>query len=319
MGRVVAACLAFALCVSAADKKKSDPSAIGQRKVDGGPNLYSLEKEIALGKQLAQEVQRQAKMFDDPLVGEYVNRLGQNIARNSDVKVPCTFRIIDDEILNAFALPGGYIFINTGLIKVAETEAELVSAMAHEVAHVAARHMTRQATQRQIVGWLSNALLLIGGWTGYAARQGAGIGIPVTFLSFGRAYESEADYLGLQYTYAAGYDPTAAIDLFERMQSLQKKRPGTISKVFATHPMDGDRARKTQEEIGKILPAKPEYVITTSEYNQVRERLFALQNQRKAAGDDSRPVLRVAPGAGSGQAPETDDQRPTIKRREWVD
>src|SRR5581483_2147938 len=183
-----------------AQNKKSDPSQIGNRDVGKGINFYSLEKEIALGRQMAQEVQRQAKLNTDPIITEYVNRVGQNLVRNSDAKVPFTFQVIEADDLNAFALPGGYVFVNTGLLLMAEEEDEFAGAVSHEIAHVAARHMTRQATKSQIANIASIPLsVILGGWAGMAVRQGAGLAIPMTFLSFSRKDESEADYLGLQY------------------------------------------------------------------------------------------------------------------------
>src|SRR6204780_5037308 len=255
--------------LSAGDDKEKNPDAIGDRDVGKGLNCYTLEKEIAIGKQMAQQVERQAKMLDDPTITEYVNRVGQNLVRNSDAKVPFTFQVIDDDTLNAFALPGGFIFVHTGLIHTAETEAEMASAMAHEIAHVAARHMTRQACRAQIANIATIPLIFLGGLPGYAIRQGAGMAIPMTFLSFSRGFESEADYLGLQYLYAAGYDPNAAIDMFEKMMSLEKRKPGSIAKAFSTHPLNGDRLKKTQAEIDKILPPKPEYIVNTSEYMEM--------------------------------------------------
>src|SRR5512138_1192134 len=250
--------------VSAKDKKK-DPEEIGNRDVGKGVNFYSLEKEIGLGKQLAQEVERQAKVIDDPVIAEYVNRVGQNLVRNSDAKVPFTIKVIDSEEVNAFALPGGFFFVNSGLVLKAESEAELAGVMAHEIAHVAARHGTRQATRGQLINYGSIPLIFLGGWTGYAIRQGAGLAIPLGFLTFSRGFEREADYLGLQYLYKSGYDPTAFVDFFEKIQSLEKKKPGTVSKVFSTHPMSDDRIKAAQDEIQKILAPKPEYVVTTSE------------------------------------------------------
>jgi beta-barrel assembly-enhancing protease len=315
--------LAASLAVALADDKKDDPSQIGNRNVTGF-NCYSLEKEIAMGKQLAGEVQRQAKLMDDPIVAEYVNRVGQNLARNSDAKVSFTFQVIDDPTLNAFALPGGFVFVNTGLLTAAETEAEMASAMAHEIAHVAARHMTRQACRAQVANIVTLPLIFMGGLGGYAIRQAAGVAIPMTFLSFSRAYEAEADYLGLQYLYAAGYDPTASIDMFEKMMSLQKTSPGAIAKVFSTHPMNDDRLKKAQAEIQKILPQKPEYVVNTSEYVEVRGRLLAIENQRKMRSmekDSKGPVLRRSPGSGAPDAPDeaSGDDRPTIKRRDLAE
>jgi predicted Zn-dependent protease len=316
--------LAASLTVASGDDagKKDDPGEIGNRDV-GGFNCYSIEKEIAMVKQLAGEVQRQAKLMDDPTVTEYVNRVGQNLARNSDAKVPFTFQVIDDPTLNAFALPGGFIFVNTGLLTAAETEAEMASAMAHEIAHVAARHMTRQACRAKVANVATLPLIFLGGWGGYAIRQAASAAIPMTFLSFSRGFEAEADYLGLQYLYAAGYDPTAAIDMFEKMMSIEKRKPGSIARVFSTHPMNEDRLKKTQAEIQKVLPQKAEYVVSTSEYAEVRGRLLAIENQRKMRAvekdkDPKDPVLRRSPGSGEPAASDDDSSgdQPTIKRRD---
>jgi len=301
---------------SPADDKKKDPDQIGNRSVGSGINFYSIEKEIALGKQLAEEVRRQSKLLDDPTVGEYINRVGQNLVRNSDATVPFTFQVVEGDQLNAFAFPGGFVFVYTGLIEATETEAELAGAMAHEIAHVAARHITRQATRGQIVNYATLPLILWGGWTGYAVRQGVGMGIPLGFLSFERRFETEADMLGIQYMYKAGYDPTASVDLFERMLSLEKRKPGTIARVFNTHPMTEDRLVQTQKNIAEMLPNRPEYVVTTSEFNEVRERVKARYVPRPQA-DPNRPRLRKSPSAVTPG--EDSDERPTLKRRDLVD
>src|SRR5579883_742243 len=313
----------------AGDKnKKDDPDAIGNRDVGSGINFYSLEKEIALGKQLAQEVERQSKVIDDPVIAEYVNRVGQNLVRNSDAKVPFTIKVLDTEEVNAFALPGGFFFVNSGLILKADSESELAGVMAHEIAHVAARQGTRQATRGEIaqIGMIALSIAMLYGWTGYAIGQGASMAIPLGFLTFSRGFEREADYLGLQYLYKSGYDPTSFVDFFEKIQSMEKKKPGTVSKVFSTHPMTDDRIKAAQEEIQKILVAKPEYVVNTSEFNDVKGRLAMLHNRRKVDNkeDSNRPRLRRAPGTGTGpvddngagdkQKPDQDD-RPTLKRR----
>jgi predicted Zn-dependent protease len=284
--------VALAASLSAQGKKKDDLSQIGNRDVGKGINLYSMDKEIALGRQLAQEVERQAKILDDPIISEYVNRMGQNLARHSDATVPFTFRVIDDESLNAFALPGGFVFVNSGLIKISQEEDELAAAMAHEIAHVAARHMTRQATKSQLANLLTApAGAVLGGWTGYAVKQGMGVGIPTLFLNFSRAAESEADYLGLQYLYSAGYDPNGAISIFEKMEALRRRQPGLFARVFSTHPMDADRIDRTQQEIQQILPARSEYVVTTSEYRDMRERLIGLRDRKQ--DEAGKPRLRT--------------------------
>jgi len=308
-----------------ADKKETDPDQIGNRDVGKGVNFYSLEKEIALGKGLAMDVEKQAKIVDDPVVSEYVNRIGQNLVRNSDAKVPFTIKVIDSEEVNAFALPGGFFFVNTGLILKADNEAELAGVMAHEIGHVAARHGTRQATRGEIAQIGMIPLWFVGGWGGYAAYQAANILIPMSFLKFSRAFEAEADLLGLEYMYKAGYDPTAFVDFFEKVQSMEKRKPGTMSKVFSTHPPTDDRIKVAQEHIQEYLKAKPEYVVTTSEFNDVKGRLMAMHNRRKIDEKDvNRPTLRRTPGSGTGTVDADDgdktskgddEDRPTLKRR----
>lgn len=311
---LAAAALVFTTS-STADDKKRDPNQIGNRNVASGINFYSQEKEIALGKQLAEEVRRQSKLLDDPIVGEYINRLGQNLVRNSDASVPFTFQVVKGDQLNAFAFPGGFVFVYTGLIEATETEAELAGAMAHEIAHVAARHFTRQATRGQIANYATVPLVFLGSWIGcYAVRQGADLAIPLGLLSFARRFESEADMLGIQYVYKAGYDPTASVDLFERILSMGKRKPGTIARVLNTHPMTEDRLVQTQKNIAEILPNRPEYVVTTSEFNEIRQRLKN-REARKPGDNPNRPRLGKAPSA----AGQDSDERPTLKRRDLVD
>jgi predicted Zn-dependent protease len=295
--RLPIAFLTVALLAAFGQKPKDDVSKIGDRKVGNCLNFYSIEKEIGLGKQLAEEVARQSKLSPDPIVSEYINRLGQNLVRNSDAKVPFTFRVVEDDVPNAFALPGGFIFVHTGLIKLASEEAELAGAMAHEIAHVAARHMTCQATKGQIAGVAGavGGMVLGGGLGGYAGRQAAGMATQVGFLKLSRGAETEADYLGTQYLYAAGYDPNGAISIFEKLESLRKRKAGAWDRLLSTHPMDADRIDKTQQEIQKILPAKSEYVVTSSEYMAIRERVISgakVTVRREAEGYDDRPTLK---------------------------
>jgi len=301
---------------------KEDVEAIGNRGVGKGVNFYSLEREIALGKGLAQEVERSSKLIDDPVVVEYVNRVGQNLVRNSDARVPFTIKVIDSDQVNAFALPGGFFYVNSGLILRAQEESELAGVMAHEISHVTARHGTKQATKGELMQLASIPLILLGpgGWAGYGIYQATQLAIPFSYLKFSRDAEREADFLGLQYMYKAGYDPNAYVTFFERIQTDEKRQPGTIPKIFSTHPPTPERIANTQKEIARILPAKQEYVVTTSEFDQVKSRLrnivFSRKVQNAAPG---KPTLRTkteqADKKTQGSDNPSDDDRPTLKRR----
>jgi beta-barrel assembly-enhancing protease len=304
------------------DGGRSDVDAIGNRKMGGRGlgNWYSIEGEIRMGKQYAQMVESSSKIITDPVISEYVNRVGQNLVRNSDAQVPFTIKVIDADEVNAFALPGGFFYVNTGLILAADEEAELAGVMAHEIAHVAARHGTRGMTRANWANIGTIPLIFVGGGIGYAVRSAAGLGLPMSFLMFQRGFEAEADYLGLQYMYKTGYDPQAFISFFEKVQAQEKKKPGTLAKAFSTHPQTPDRITKSQEEISKILPAKQEYLVTTSEFDEVKARLAALENRRKLVDDKEggkKPSLRrTSTSEKTGKDDKTDDDRPTLKRRE---
>ena len=302
---------------------KEDVDAIGDRKVSCHMNWFSIEKEIALGKGLAQEVERSSKLIDDPVVTEYVNRVGQNLVRNSDAKVPFTIKVIDSDEVNAFALPGGFFYVNSGLILRAQEESELAGVMAHEISHVTARHGTCQATKGELTQLASiPAMIFIPyTWAGYAMYQGLNLAIPLTFLKFSRDSEREADFLGIQYMYKAGYDPNSYVTFFERIQADEKRRPGTIPKVFSTHPPTPERIENTQKEIARILPARQEYIVTTSEFDTVKARLRNIMFSRKVTDAKDKPTLRTKTEQSKKQPTSTDpsstsdDDRPTLKRR----
>jgi len=260
------------------DGSRKDVDAIGNRKIGGRGmgNWYSLETEIRMGKEYSQQVEASVKLVNDPVVTEYVNRIGQNLVRNSDAQVPFTIKVIDSDEVNAFALPGGFFYVNSGLILAADEEAELAGVMAHEIAHVAARHATKQMTRGNWANIATIPLIFVGGGIGYAVRSAAGLALPMTFLSFSRGFEQEADYLGLQYMYKTGYDPQAFVSFFEKLQAKEKKKPGTLARAFSTHPQTPDRIEKSQEEIGTILPARPQYVVSTSEFDDVKARLAVI-------------------------------------------
>src|SRR5205809_4869608 len=302
---------------------KDDVEAIGNRKVSCHMNLYSLEREIALGKQLAQEVERSSKLIDDPIVTEYVNRVGQNLVRNSDARVPFTIKVIDSDEVNAFALPGGFFYVNSGLILRAQEESELAGVMAHEISHVTARHGTCQATKGELMQLASIPAMIFIPYTmaGYAMYQGLNLAIPLTFLKFSRDAEREADFLGIQYMYKTGYDPNSYVTFLERIQADEKRRPGTIPKVFSTHPPTPERIENTQKEIARILPARQEYIVTTSEFDSVKSRLRNIMFSRKVTDNaPGKPTLRTKTEQSkkqpTGNDPNsTDDDRPTLKRR----
>jgi predicted Zn-dependent protease len=296
---------------------KDDVDAIGNRKVAGW-DWYSIESEIRMGKEYATQIEASLKLVTDPTINEYVNRVGQNLVRNSDAKVPFTIKVVDSDVINAMALPGGFFYVNSGLILAADNEAELAGVMAHEIAHVAARHTTRQLTRYQFINYASLPLIFVGGGIGLAAREAAGIGIPMTFLKFSRGFEAEADYLGIQYMYKAGYDPNEFVNFFEKIQAQEKKKPGSMAKVFTDHPQTPDRITKSQEEIATILPAKDQYIETTSEFNDMKSRLAAIENRHKVDdnANPNKPSLRRGQSTASKDGDKKDDDRPTLKRRD---
>ena len=255
----------------------NDVNAVGHRKVGGRGfgNWYSENTEMAWGAQIAQQVMKSSKIVRDPVIEEYVNRVGQNIVKNSDAKVPFTIRVIDSDEVNAFALPGGYFFVNTGLILAADNEAELAGVMAHEIGHVAAHHQAREMTRMHYADMGMVPLVMMTGYSalGYGLYEASAFAVPLTFLEFQRDFEEQADWLGVEYMYDAGYDPQQLIAFFEKIEELQKTKPGLIAKTFATHPQTPARVERTQHEIAKILPPRPQYIVDTSEFHEVKERL----------------------------------------------
>ncbi len=302
-----------------------DVSAVGNRDIGGRGmgNWYSTESEIKMGKGYASEIEKSTKFINDPVVTEYVNRIGQNLVKNSDAKVPFTIKVIDSDEVNAMALPGGFFYVNSGLILAADEEAELAGVMAHEIAHVAAHHAAREQTRANYAQLGTIPLIFMGGWTGYGLYEAASIGIPITFLHFSREFEGQADYLGVQYMYRAGYDPQAFVTFFEKIQNLEKRKPGAVSKAFSTHPQTPDRIEHSQQEIARILPPRDEYVVTTSEFDDVKARLARIENKRKLTDpkDGKKPTLRRASTTSqqdpnSSSTTDQTDDKPTLHRRQ---
>jgi beta-barrel assembly-enhancing protease len=300
---------------------KHNPELIGKRDINKGQmNFYSLEKEVALGRQLAAEVDRTSKFVTDPAIVEYVNRVGQNLALHSDSKVPFTIKVIDSPDVNAFALPGGLLYVNRGVVEAAESEAELAGVMAHEIAHVAARHGVEQASKGQFLNYASIPLIFLGGLPGYILQQAAGLAVPLTFLKFSRGAEKEADLLASQYLWASGYDPNAMVSFFEKLQAKDKKRPGTIARAFSSHPPTQDRIKEVRKLLER-LPERGEYQMSSSEFRQMKQHLAGLNGSKGSLSSDSgRPTLKRRPSseqdATAAGGEREDRDRPTLKRRE---
>jgi hypothetical protein len=303
-----------------------DVSAVGNRDIGarGMGNWYSTDTEIKMGKTYADQIEKSTRFITDPVVTEYVNRIGQNIVKNSDCKVPFTIKVIDSDEINAMALPGGFFYVNSGLILNADEEAELAGVMAHETAHVCAHHAAREMTRMNYAQLGTIPLIFIGGWTGYGIYEAASLAVPITFLQFSRDFEAQADYLGVQYMYRAGYDPQAFIAFFEKIQALEKRKPGLVAKAFSDHPQTPDRILHSQEEIARILPARDEYTVTTSEFDDVKARLARIENKRRLLDTKggAKPSLRRAsasqddPNSQAGNTSTSDDDKPTLHRRE---
>jgi beta-barrel assembly-enhancing protease len=296
-----------------------DVNAVGTRDIGGRGvgNWYSTESEIKMGKSYAAMIEKSTKFITDPVVVEYVNRVGQNIVKNSDCKVPFTIKVIDSDEINAMALPGGFFYVNSGLVLAADEEAELAGVMAHETAHVCAHHAAREMTRANYAQLGTIPLIFIGGWAGYGIYEAANLAIPMTFLEFSREFEAQADYLGLEYMYRAGYDPQAFVTFFEKIQDLQKHKPGAVARAFSDHPQTPDRIAHSQEEIAKILPPRDEYLVTTSEFDDVKARLARIENKRKLTDgkNGQKPTLRRVSSTDPNSTDSSDD-RPTLHRRD---
>ena len=308
---------------------EDDVNAVGTRNIRGRGmgNWYSTDWEIRTGKQYSMEIEKSAHMVNDPVIVEYVNRVGQNIVKNSDCKVPFTIKVIDSDEINAMALPGGFFYVNSGLILAADEEAELAGVMAHETAHVCAHHAARQMTKMNYaqIGSIPLIIFTQGSWTGYGIYEAVQLAVPLSFLQFSRMDEAEADWLGVQYMYKSGYDPQAFIQFFEKLDALEKHKPGTLAKVFADHPQTPDRILHSEEEIATILPSRPDYMVTTSEFDDVKARLARLENKRKindGKGGNKPTLRRTSSGNGNNDPNNTNnpanstDDRPTLGRRD---
>ena len=306
-----------------ASNKMDDVYCIGQRHV-AHRSFISLQKEIAIGKQYSEQIDRSAKLVKDPVITEYVNRVEQNIAENSDAKLPITVRVIDSPEINAFTLPGGFIYVNTGLLHAAGSEAQLAGVLAHETGHVAARHWASQMTKQTLLQYAMIPLIFTPmSYPVYIGlSEGLNFGIPLAFLKFSREDEAQADFLGLQYMWKAGYDPNAYLAMFAKIIQTQRRDPGSVPSIFMDHPPTKDRIIKAEEEIKDILPKRKEYLVSTSEFQSVQDRLNTLLGRwRKTESASNKPtLLRREPKTGqptnTGGQSTQDDKPPVLRRRD---
>ncbi len=317
--------LASALPVRAGDNKKTDVNEVGNRRV-AHRSIISEEKEIAIGKEYASQIDKSAKILTDPVINEYVNRVAQNLARNSDLKVPLTVKVIDSPGINAVALPGGFLYVNSGLILEADGESQIAGVIGHEIAHVAARHWASTMTKNQILQFAMIPLMFIPMTYAvyYGVMEGYMNGLPIAFLRFSRNDEAEADYLGLQYLYKAGYDPQTYVAIFSKVISDERREPGSAPKVFLDHPPTPDRIVKIEQEM-KTFPKKGEYLVSTSEFDDVKARLqMVISNRRKGSKKEGTPTLRkrqqteessTTSTAQQGDKTKTEDDKPPVLKR----
>jgi len=325
-GLVVVMVLTMAVGSFASDRRHGDVQNIGNRDITGRiwgifPNFVSLEKEIQIGQQVAAEFEQSAKLIDDPVISDYVDRVAQHIVKHSDAKVPFHVKVVDTDEVNAFAFPGGYFYVNKGLILAAENEAELAGVMAHEIAHVAARHATARMSKGQILQLAAIPALFIGGyWAQMAIQNGLGLGINLQLLGVTRESEEEADQLGIQYLWFSGYDPNGFVSFFEKLQAQEKTKPGKLSGFFRTHPFTEKRIGASMDE-QRYLPEKENYIVNSSEFDRVKGRLVAMDNAMRTGEaspiEQKRPTLKRRTDSGTdpdSTDPQQDKKRPTLKK-----
>jgi len=316
--------------VSAA-RDHSDIENIGNRSVSGRifgflPNFISFEREIEIGAQIAQEFEQTARIVEDPVIADYIDRLGQDLVKHSDAKVPFHIKVVDTDEVNAFAFPGGYFYVNKGLILAADNEAELAGVMAHEISHVCARHATERMSKAQYIQFAAIPALFIGGyWTQTAIQNALGLGINLELMGITRESEKDADQLGIQYLWNTGYDPNAMVTFFEKLLKEEDSKPGKLAGFFRTHPFTSDRIASAMDE-QRYLPEKDSYIINSSEFDRVKSRLLAIDNAEKSEASDvsqpKKPTLKRRTNTDDGpESTGSDDDsgdspksRPTLKR-----
>lgn len=263
-------------------RSKSDANitAIGHRRITHATNLYSLEREKQLGKALSEEVERTSKLLTDPAITEYVDRVAQTVAKNSDARMPITVRVIDSDSVDAFTLPGGYQYVSRGLLLRLAGEGELASVLARGIAHTALRSSTTLATRADILQ--ISTVPLSNSAPGNSFPSDAALAVPLTSLEMHRDDELDADYFGVQYLYKTGYDPECFLDFVQRIWGSG----ATATKVpaaFSAYPPLDERLAALRSEISKILPPRDGATVSTPEFDAFEERLRTIKAEAHSA------------------------------------
>lgn len=242
-----------------------------------GFNLFSPQQDIDLGQKYSHEVERQLSMCNDPRVDTYLNTLGKRLAAHSPgAPYPYQYKCVNDMAINAFALPGGFIYINRGVIELTDDEGQLAGVMAHETSHVALRHSTNQLTKLYAA---EIPLALLGGFMGNSTiasvltQLGVQNGMQLIFLRFSRTDESQADILGTQILYDADYDPRAMAQFFEKIEAESKSRP---IEFLSDHPSPENRVQGVQEEVQRLGGPPPNYKTDSPEFQEIKRMVHAL-------------------------------------------
>ena len=277
--------------------------AWGQTKVKPGFNLFSVEQDVEVGKQSAAEVEKQLPVLRNSTVQNYVAGIGDRLAKVvQGAEYPYQFKVINVSDVNAFALPGGFMYVNRGLIQAARSEAELAGVMAHEISHVAIRHGTNQASKAYLsqagLGVLGGVLGGGGGSTDQIIGAVGGFGLNTVFLKFGRKAEEQADVVGAQTLAKAGYDPLAMADFFETLRELSGGDPSKFETFFSSHPAPGNRARRIEEEVqllGHIRQTPP-----VGNFSRIKARLERLPDA---------PSMQELAGKEAGSSPDSGSSR----------
>ncbi len=238
-------------------------------------NIISISQEIKLGKQASKEVEKEMKVVNIPMVRDYINYLGNRLASHSDLKIAYHFGVIEDEEINAFSLPGGYVYVFTGLIDATENESELAGVIGHEIGHIASRHATELLSMQKGINIFASILFNVLGVriTGTQAQL-ANITATLGVLHYNRSQEKEADDLGLKYMMKAGYNPYSMITFFYKLKKIHKEKPNILTKILSTHPVTDERIERIKREIENMHINEEDFITNTPQFIRIKSLLF---------------------------------------------